>query len=194
MGITGSIGSGKSTVATLVGEMGFPVIRADEVSRQMTSKGSKGLDQIEKHFGQSLISDDGELDRAALSKLVFGNTAELKILEGILHPLIQAHVRNWREDQEQKGYSMAFYDIPLLFENKLQSNFDSVICVVADEEHILERVKSRSGLAEDEIRKRLSHQVPVAEKVKQSDHVIENNGSMEELKTKVKDLLAELGN
>lgn len=192
IGITGSIGSGKSTVATLVEELGHPVIRADVVSRQMTSKGSPVLDQIEKEFGKGVFGSDGELDRQALSKLVFGNTERLKKLESILHPPIQKHVRDWRKGREQEGCPMAFYDIPLLYENNLKSQFDSVICVTAGEEQIVQRVQSRSGLSREEILQRLSHQVPMQEKANQSEYVIDNSGNLEDLKKKVKELIAEL--
>ena len=186
------MGSGKSTVATLVEELGYPVIRADVVSRQMTSKGSPVLDQIEKEFGRIVFGPDGELDRQAVSKLVFGNADNLRKLESILHPPIQQYVRDWRKDREMEGCPMAFYDIPLLYENNLKSQFDSVICVIADEEQIVERVQKRSGLSREEILQRLSHQVPMQEKARQSEHVIENNGSIEDLKTKVQALIADL--
>lgn len=192
VGITGSIGSGKSTVAALVEDAGYPVIHADQVSHKMTEKNSEGLKRIVQEFGPGVILPTGDLNRPALADIVFADKVQLKKLESILHPLIQQQVKSWRNIQSEKGSDMAFYDIPLLFENQLQDQFDTVICVVADEALIIERVSRRSGLDEQEVRRRLSHQVPVAEKVRRSDHVIENNGSLEQLKVKVDQLVSML--
>ncbi len=192
VGITGSIGSGKTTVSSFIEEQGYPVIRADEVARLITQKGSPGLSCIEQEFGPGFLTKSGELDRLALSKLVFENSLQLKKLESLLHPLIQKHVREWRETQRSLGQKLAFYDIPLLFENNLKAHFDSVVCVVSDEEQIIKRVMARSRLSRSEVLKRLSHQVPTMEKVKLSDYVIENNGSLKELKRKVLKLLRDL--
>lgn len=192
IGITGSMGSGKSTVSDLIEGMGYPVVRADDISRRMTSRGSVGLQKIVDHFGNNLLNSNGELDRKALADQVFGKADKLKELESILHPLIQQEVLRWRKSQDEAGAKFAFYDIPLLFENNLQKNFDVVICVVAPEEAIVERVIRRSGLSEDEIHKRLSHQVPVNEKIQKSDFVIDNSGTLNELRVKVQKLLTTL--
>lgn len=192
IGITGSMGSGKTTVSNLIEEQGYPVIRADEVSRLITSKGSPGLERITQEFGPGILTGDGELNRPVLAKRVFAKNSELKKLGDLLHPLIQAYVKKWREDQRGNGEKLAFYDIPLLFENNLQSHFDSVVCVTADEELVVSRVMQRNGWSREEILERLSHQVPMQEKSRLSDYVIENNGTLEELKGEVLKVLSHL--
>lgn len=188
-GLTGGLGTGKSTVADLIRSHGIPVIDADRLAREVVEKGSIGLQRITQAFGPGVLNPQGQLDRAKMSEVVFSNPQKLLQLESIIHPLVQEAVqqqKNWLKDQD---CPWAVYDVPLLFEKNLKNQFDGVITVIASESQQYARVKKRNGWNDEEILKRLSAQVPLTEKIKQSDYIIENQGSLQELEKKVASLV-----
>lgn len=194
IGLTGGIATGKSTVSNWLKSHGYAVIDADELARLVVAPGSEGIRQILSQFGAEVIDEDGNLDRRKLGALVFADREKLRDLENIIHPLVQAQVQSLRERYQREGRDFVFYDVPLLYEKKLQSQFDQVIVISANEKTQKERMRARDGLSEQEIEHRLNSQVPMADKVSQADIVIENNGSRSDLEKKLEDLVKNLKN
>lgn len=192
IGITGPLGSGKSTVCKFIEEERFPVVQADVIARHVVSQGSHALDQLFHEFGDKIISKSGELDRKALAEIIFVDRNAKKITESIIHPKIQTFVQDWRRKHEAKGVQFGFYEIPLLFEKNLQSGFDKIICVYSSEKVIRKRVKKRDHLLDVQIEARLKSQMDVKTKIEKSDYLIENDGTQDELKKKTLEVLGEI--
>lgn len=191
IGLTGGLGSGKSTVASFLRVKGWPVIDADQIAHQVLAPGSAGLTKVLEHFGKDLLLPNGELDRRALGMRVFGHPERLLELERIVHPLVQDEVSRQRQALQQAGFQKAFYDVPLLFEKNLEG-FDSVVVVTSSPTVIHGRLKSRNAWSDEEISKRIASQIPLTEKEKRADHVIRNDGGLGELEDAVDRLLARL--
>jgi dephospho-CoA kinase len=182
--ITGSYGSGKSTVGNILRNLNYKVVDADELARDVVVKGSEGLKLVIEKFGQEVLLPNGELDRARLAKIVFNDPTKRKSLEKILHPLIR---RRWLEIYNTSKGDLIFYLIPLLFESENEyPEISKTITVYSS----LENIMRRSKLDPLEVQKRLDAQLPIEEKIKRADFSIENNGTIQDLENKVKDLLA----
>jgi dephospho-CoA kinase len=188
IGITGNIGSGKSSVAKLLVEKGAALIDADKIARDVTHD-PKVLEQIATQLGHDLILD-GQLDRTKTAELVFNNPDAREILNGIIHPLVRQ-----KSEAEINRFTLSLspppiilQDIPLLYENGLEKNLDAVIVVYAPLEVRLARVKSRSNLSDEDFYARDNSQLSLEEKVKRADYVIDNSGSLEMLRERVDEL------
>ncbi len=193
IGLTGGIATGKSSVAEILRQQGVPVVDADEVARLVVAKGSRGLEQVAMEFGETVLSEDGSLDRAALGKIVFGDAKKLALLEGLLHPLIRTHVDQVKLDLEKRGHVLAVYDVPLLFEKQMESMFESIIVVSCRPEQQVERLMKRMKLSEAEAKHRIGQQLKLEDKVKKADFVIDNSGPVENLERQVTALISKLG-
>lgn len=189
IGLTGGIGSGKSSVAKLLRQEGVEVIDADAISHFITQKNSPGLALVVKEFGKDVLDQGGELNRKKLGEMVFSDKKKLFSLEKILHPLIREEATIRRQALALKKIPYAIYDVPLLFEKNLAKDFDKIIVVTCSEQQQIDRIIKRDKLSLEDVKKRLSAQIPLEEKTKKADFVIENSGSLEELKSKVKDLM-----
>ncbi len=189
IGLTGGIGSGKTTVADLFAKLGVPIIDADQVARDVTQPGQAALALIVEHFNQALLLADGTLNRAALRQLIFKDEAERHWLENLLHPLIQEEILR-QLDKLSAPYCIVV--IPLLFETAV--NFDSLIdrilLVDAAETRQIERVKARDQLSSAEIQAILNSQVEREYRLKHCDDVIINDGELGELMPQVEKLHA----
>lgn len=192
MGLTGGIGSGKSTVAAILREKGFAVIDADEMARLAVSPGSDTLQKIVRVFGPEILNPDGSLNRRALGDLVFQDSKLLLELEQIVHPKVQELTQQKRQELEAGGSKAAFYDVPLLYEKKLEKQFDAIVVVSSGEEQQIERVMIRSAISREEVRRRIATQMQLAEKVKKADFVIHNDRDMAHLRAQVDQLIARL--
>lgn len=181
VGLTGNIASGKSSVARVWRSLGAPVIDADVLARRAVEPGSPGLRAIRERWGQEVLTGSGELDRAALRRVVFADPAERERLEGIVHPAVAALRDEEVRRVEERGEPVVVADIPLLFEVGMQSQFDVVVLVDAPEEVRLERLVRDRGLDADEARSMIRAQMPAALKRAGADRVIENDGTLEEL-------------
>lgn len=194
IGLTGGIASGKSTVAKLLAEQGYSVINADHLAHQAMSAGSSGAAKVLHRFGPSVFHPDGSVDRAKLGAIVFQDTtgqARLD-LEAILHPAVRLEAAKEKERCRNSGQKLAFYEIPLLFEKKLESQFDKIICVAVDPKIQLQRLMDRSQLDLAAAEARIQSQLPQAAKVTGSDYVIWNNGTLEDLKSATNAVLGKL--
>lgn len=185
IGLTGGMGSGKSAVTALLRARGFTVIDADVVARKVVEPGTPGLAQVVQAFGPGVLNAEGELDRKKLAAQVFGKPDELRRLEMILHPLIQQKVADRRQEAAARGEALVFYDVPLLFEKNLGAQFDAVVVVWSTEAQQIERSMKRDGASREDVERRLSAQIPLAEKKLKADVLIDNSGTFESLPVRV---------
>jgi dephospho-CoA kinase len=175
--LTGGIGSGKSTVARRWVELGATEIDADVLAREVVSPGSTGLALVAKQFGSEVLAADGTLDRAALAKIAFSSEENRKLLESILHPLIQQLAL-----EKVEGLSgVIVYTIPLFVESNSKLKFDKVVTISCDEAVRVKRLVESRGMSEGEAISRISAQASDAQREAVSDIVIDSNCTMAEL-------------
>jgi len=182
VGLTGGIGSGKSTVARLLAEHGALVIDADQIAREVVEPGQPALTEIAERFGPDVITTDGSLDRAALAAIVFADAAALADLNAITHPRIAA--RTAQLIAAAPDDAVVVYDMPLLVENDLAEGWDHVIVVEADREVRVRRLIER-GLDEADIEARMSRQASDEQRRAVADVVIDNSGDLDSLRAQV---------
>lgn len=180
IGLTGSIGTGKSTIANRFKELDIPVVDADLIARQVVEPGEAAYEQIVETFGEGILQLDKTLDRKALGAIVFQDDTKRKELNAIIHPAIRKELIHQRDQYVDEGVKCVVVDIPLLYESNLIDYVDKVLVVYVDEEVQLQRVVSRDNSTEKEAKQRIASQIPVAEKAKQADAVIDNNGTVEQ--------------
>lgn len=192
VGLTGSVASGKSTVAGMWKEEGVPVASADDFARRAVEPGSEGLRRVVEAFGTEVLSDDGSLDRAAVRRRVFENARERRRLEEILHPLIARRRERWLEELRRDGAPLAVAEIPLLFEAGVEDEFDVIVVVDAPEEERLRRLREDRGLTEEEARSIMAAQLDPGEKRRRADIVVDNGTDLQALRRKAGSVLEEL--
>ena len=191
VGLTGGIGSGKSTVSAMFRELGAQVIDADQVARDVVEPGTPGLEEAARRF-PGVLDPSGHLDRAALGRRVFADPAERRALEGILHPRIREEVARRTEALARAGVTVALYDAALLIENGLHRGLDGVILVSAPEAVQRARLAARDGLDEAAITARLAAQLPLAHKRAHATWVVDNGGSLDETRAQVRRIWEEI--
>ncbi len=188
VGLTGGIGSGKSTVAARFAALGVAVVDADEVAHRLTAPGGAAIDAIRAAFGKAFIAADGALDRARMRAHVFADPDERRRLEGILHPMIR------KAGEEERAAATSPYVlsvVPLLLEGRRGApGVQRVLVVTCDERVQVERVMKRSGLSEGEVRAIIATQMPQSEKLQWADDVIDNSGAPEAIDEPVRRLHA----
>lgn len=192
VGLTGGIGSGKSTVARMFEALGATVIDADAIVHELQAPGAPMLDEIADAFGAHLIDANGALDRAALGAIVFGDDEARKRLNGIVHPQVGAEFARRVRAAQEAGTALLVLDIPLLFEGRRAGTgtsavmrFDATVLVAAREETQIARVIARDGATREEALDRIRAQMPLDEKRGLADHVIENDESLDETRRQV---------
>ena len=185
LGLTGGIGSGKSTAARMFADLGATVIDADAIAKEVLEPGQLGYESIVNKFGDEILDSSGNVDRSALAAKVFENSAELKELEDIVHPAVASKVLEIRESLPA-GVTV-IYDTPLLVEKKLQDQFDQVVVVLAPEPLRTQRLIDR-GLAERDIAARMSKQASDDQRREVANFVIDNSGSLAQLRAQVQNV------
>lgn len=193
MGLTGGIGSGKSTVAGMMAERGAHVIDADRLAREAVSVGSPGLQAVIDHFGSEFLLPDGSLDRARLGRRVFADRQARSALNAIVHPEVRRLAARAFAEAEAAGVSWMVYDVPLLFENGMEGDFDQVIVVRVRPELQRARVVQRDGLTPEEARARIGAQMPLEEKAARAHAVFDNDGDLEDLRAQVDAWVVDMG-
>lgn len=186
IGLTGLIGSGKSTVAEIFAKLGIKIIDTDQIAHQLTKPNQAGLIALVNHFGSSIITQKGELDRHQLRELVFNYETKRQELENILHPLIFNQVMMDLGNPETNEYSYVIIAVPLLFRSqKYLQLTQRNIFVDSDYELLLERLLKRSALKQEQVDAILAQQVDHEQQIKLADDVIQNNGDLDELEQQV---------
>lgn len=185
IGLTGGIGSGKSTVSELFRRRSVPVIDADAIAHFALSKESPVFSRVLNEFGDSIVdTNTGEVLRPELAKIIFKDLAAKAKLEGIIHPFVQSEVQRLKSEYARAQVPAVVYDVPLLFENGLESQFDSVIFVDCPMTLQIERVLKRSPhWTKDQVEERINNQLPSEYKKGRSQFVIDNSGTLQQLET-----------
>ncbi|MFG6116488.1 dephospho-CoA kinase [Halobacillus sp. MO56] len=180
IGLTGSIASGKSTVSLMFDDYDIPVIDADKISREVVIPGEKAYHEIVTEFGESILREDGSIDRKKLGSIVFKEEDKRKRLNNIVHPAVRKRMIERRDHFCNQEVPAVVMDIPLLFESELTHLVDKTLVVYADENVQLERLMERDGSVQEEAIQRINAQLPVKKKAEMADEVIDNNGTKHE--------------
>ena len=188
IGLTGGIGSGKSTVSQFLAELGAIIVDADKVGHEALKPGSEVWQQVVNEFGESIVVSSGAIDRAKLGKLVFGNSEARARLNRIMHPPMYNTVKARLEEYRRKGVKVVVLEAPLLVEADWTLLVNEVWGTVASEATVLKRLRERSGLSEQEARARIHSQLPTEERMRRADVVIDTDCSLDELKARVNEL------
>lgn len=183
IGLTGSIGMGKSTVLDMFGELGAATWCADDAVHRLYAKGGAAAGPVGAFYPDAVV--DGAIDRTKLAGFVLGDPEKLKKLEGIVHPLVALDRQQFLKDAAQKGVKAAVLDIPLLFESGYEKGFDAVVVVSAPEDVQRERTLSRPGMTEEKFEAILAQQTPDAEKRARADYIIDTGAPLAETRAQV---------
>ncbi|MBU2074144.1 MAG: dephospho-CoA kinase, long form [Actinobacteria bacterium] len=190
VGLTGGVASGKSTVAAMLAELGAVVIDADAIAREVVARGTPGLDAVVAEFGAELLTAEGELDRPAMGRLVFGDEDARRRLEGIVHPLV--FERYAELEASAPPGALVVHDIPLLAESGRGEDFDAVVVVDVPRELQVERMRRDRGWTLEDAESRIAAQATREQRLALATHVVENTGSLEQLRARVAEVHAEL--
>lgn len=192
VGLTGNIGSGKSTVARMLSERGATIIDADVLSRRAVELGTPAYNKIVSRWGRAVVAADGHLDRAALRRVVFADQAQLEELNEIVHPEVERLRERLVSEARTRGDRVVVCDIPLLFEKGMADRFEKIVLVDATRPIRLERLLQDRGLQTTEAMEIIAAQMPAELKRARADYIIENNGTLTQLERRVKDMWSSL--
>jgi dephospho-CoA kinase len=192
VGLTGNIGSGKSTVDQLLSERGATIIDADVLARRAVELGTHAYASIVERWGTSILSADGLIDRAALRRIVFSEPQELEQLNAIVHPEVERMRAALVEQARQRGDRLVVCDVPLLFERRMTDRFDRIVLVDAPRPVRLERLVRERGLRETEAMDMIVAQMPAELKRARADFVIDNVGTLTQLDHRVTEVWSAL--
>lgn len=190
IGLTGGIGTGKSTVSAYLAQKGCKIIDADLISHQMTEAGSPCLAEIKDAFGEDVFLRDGNLDRKKVGRLVFADATKKKTLEQIITRRVIEKTLRILQDCRARQETLVVLDAPLLFECGMQRYTDETWLVVCRTETRLRRIAARDGLAEEDIQKRIANQMSTEQKEKLADYIIDNSRDLAWLYAQIDTLLA----
>jgi dephospho-CoA kinase len=192
VGLTGGIASGKSTVAKILQDLGAAIVNADDLAREVVLPGREAWKEVVAAFGVDILQTDQNLDRQKLRTLIFNQPEARKRLESIIHPRVRALAEERIRQYGAAGYPVVIYEVPLLFEGKLQEWLRPVILVACNLETQTARLQKRDHLARADAEKHIAAQMSLAEKRRLADYVIENNGSLADLERQTRQILEKL--
>ena len=190
VGLTGGVASGKSTVSAILAELGAVVIDADQLAREVVAPGTEGLAEVVAAFGEDVLTAEGELDRPAMGAIVFADPEKRRVLESIIHPRVRARAAEI-EAAAPPG-AVVVHDIPLLAETGQGNGFDAVVVVDVPAEVQVERMTGIRGMTREDAQARIGAQATREQRRAIATYVIENTGSLEDLRTEVERVLDEL--
>ncbi len=190
--LTGGPGSGKSTVAQMFRDLGAQVIDADEVAHAVVAKGTPAWEELRREFGPDYFQEDGSLDRAKLSHLVFQDAGARQKLNVIVHPRVTREIARRLEELAARGVKLVLVEVPLLYEAGLEKNYEKVIVVDASAEEQMERLTARDGRPAQEAAGIIQAQLPLSAKKARADLVVDNRNSLENTRAQVKKLWQQL--
>jgi len=188
IGLTGGIGSGKSTVSQFLAELGAVILNADEVGHEAFKPDTEIWRKVVAAFGRQILTPDGNIDRKKLGDIVFGNPESLSRLNQIMHPRMYDMVKAQFEEYQRQGVAVAVLEAPLLIEAGWTSLVDEVWVTTASETTVLKRLEERTGLSQVESLTRIHSQLSSAERVRHADVVINTDCDLDEVKARVKEL------
>ena len=188
IGLTGGIGSGKSTVSQFLAELGAVIIDADKVGHEAFKPDTEIWREVVATFGRQILTPEGDIDRGKLGKIVFGSSESLARLNRIMHPRMYDMVKARLEEYRRQGVDVVVLEVPLLLEVGWTQLVDEVWVTIASEATVLKRLQERTGLSEPESLARIRSQMSNEERVKHADVVINNDCDLDELETKVEEL------
>lgn len=191
VGLTGGIASGKSTVANMFKEMGIEVIDADIEARRAVEIGEAAYEQIVTYFGEGILNDDHTINRSKLAEIIFNDSVKRQKLNEIVHPDVRRRMNEKKEATILRGDQVVVLDIPLLFESGLKHMVDVVLLVYVEKDVQLQRLMDRNLLTKQEALARIQSQMPIEDKRKLADKVINNNGTIDDTKKQLIELLAD---
>lgn len=190
VGLTGGVASGKSTVSAMLRELGAVVIDADQLARDVVARGTPGLAAVVEEFGPEVLTSEGDLDRPKVAQIVFSDESARRRLEAIVHPLVFAEIVRLEETAPED--SVVVHDIPLLAESGRADTFDAVVVVDAPVETQLTRMLGDRGWAREDAEARIAAQVDRAQRRALATHVIENDGTLDDLRQQVEEVYRQL--
>jgi dephospho-CoA kinase len=185
IGLTGGIGSGKSTVAQFLDELGAVILDVDKVGHEALKPGTEVWERVVNEFGKGIVTVSGDIDRAKLGELVFNNPEALARLNRIMHPAMDNMIRAKLEEYQRQGVSVVVLEAPILLEAERTSQVDEIWVAVAPETTVLKRLSERTSLSEQEAKARIRAQLSAEERIKHADVVIDTDSSLDELKARV---------
>lgn len=190
VGLTGGVASGKSTVAAVLVDLGVVLVDADVLAREVVARGTDGLSEVVEAFGREVLTDDGELDRPAVGRLVFGDAERRRTLEGIIHPRVRACAAEI--EAAAPAGALVVHDIPLLVETGQAGDFDAVVVVDAPGSTQRERMITRRGMSAEDADARIAAQADRDARLAVATHVVENTGDLATLRARVEEVHADL--
>jgi dephospho-CoA kinase len=193
IGLTGGIASGKSTVSNMLKEMSITVIDADVEARLAVREGEPAYKQIIAEFGDGILLENGEIDRQKLGAIIFHQADKRQRLNEITHPEVRRRMLEQVETAKRNNEEVVVLDIPLLFESKLTAMVEKTLLVYVDSDIQLQRLMERNNLTITDAQARISSQMPLSEKIKLADAVINNNGTLEDTKQQLLTVLEKWG-
>lgn len=183
IGITGGIGSGKSTISDWIREEGYTVLSSDDIARELMTNNAELKSSLIDSFGEEIYLEDGGLNKSLLSSLIFdSHRSQVKKVNQIVHPFVIDFIMNSLEELAEAGNKLLFVESALMFESGMAEGYDYTITVHTDEDKVIERVQKRSNMSEEKIRTIMKSQLNPIEKKKLADFVIDNNGNLEVLR------------
>ncbi len=178
--VTGGIACGKSEVGSILNQLGFSVCDADHIAHELMAKGTPVYQQVVEHFGARILAEDEEISRPVLAGIVFEDPDERRNLDRMVHPAVKAQLAEWIQDRRIRVERGAIL-IPLLFESGMEAlDWDAIFCVSSSPDLIVDRLQRR-GLSRQEAIRRIDAQMPLEKKERQSDYVIHNQGTLQQL-------------
>ncbi|MFP4199971.1 MAG: dephospho-CoA kinase [Clostridia bacterium] len=192
VGLTGGLGSGKSTVADLVRERKIPVVDADRLAREVVRPRGEAYGPVVEEFGRGILNEDGCIDRARLAAIVFQNAKSRRRLERLIHPPVVRRMVTEIDRARERGEPVIVLDVPLLFEVGLEDLCDRTWVVWAREDQRIRRLATRDGMDPEDVRLRMQAQMSLEEKMDLADVVIDNSGSLEDTRRRVELLLDDI--
>jgi len=193
VGLTGGIATGKSTVSEILRQLGCKIIDADQLARDVVEPEQPAWKQIVAEFGRGVVTDEGALDRKKLGAIVFADAERRKRLEAITHPAIRARFQARLDELAAQGFAgIVVFDAPVMIESGNYKNMDRLVVVVTDDATQAARLQERDGTDQAEGRRKIASQMPLAEKAKLADYVIDNSGAREATAAEVRRVFAAL--
>ena len=189
IGLTGGVGSGKSTVSSYMHELGIPVIDGDKLAREAVIPGSLAMNRLREVFGPHIFLPDGSLDRLKVGKIVFNDEEKRQKLNGIIHPYIWYRTREELIQAQKEGFPVVVLDMPLLLEISWQLRVEEVWLVEVPLEVQIARVISRDGFTREQVMERIRKQMPTTNKMNYADVIIDNSRSVEDTRRQVREAL-----